>query len=58
MKVKIVNELGETLLTTELKPREFKTGSRGFSASFKVDNGGARYQTSINMVEIGSKPKS
>ena len=37
--------------------REFKTGSRGFYGSGKVTlANGKRYQVSVNVVEIGSKP--
>ena len=38
--------------------REFKTGSRGYFVSGKVNGtDGKRYQVSCNIVEIGSKPK-
>ena len=57
MKVAIRNELGETLATVELEPRTFKTGSKGETAFFKVQNNGKRYQVSVSAVEIGSKPK-
>lgn len=56
MKVAIKSDLGETLTTIELKARTFSTGSRGYNGAFKVDNGGKRYQVTINAVEIGSKP--
>jgi len=58
MKVLIKNDMGETLTTTELKPKTFSTGSRGFNGSFKVENGGKRYQVNVNAVEIGSKPQT
>jgi hypothetical protein len=35
--------------------KQFKTGSRGFYANGKVDFDGKRYQTQIQLVEIGSK---
>ena len=35
----------------------FKTGSRGFRGCGKVQGNDVRYQVSINIVEIGSKPK-
>lgn len=57
LKVAIKTDMGETLSTVELTPTQFKTGSRGYRASFKVQNG-ARYQVSVNAVEIGSKPKA
>ena len=56
MKVKIVSDLGETLVTEELKTCVFKSGSRGHRASFKVGENGTRYQVGIQAVEIGSKP--
>lgn len=57
MKVAVRNDIGETLIQEELKPRVFKTGSRGFYGSFKVSMDGRRYQVSVNAVEIGSKGK-
>lgn len=36
--------------------RTFKTGSRGYWAGGKLVLNGKRYQTSISLVEIGSKP--
>ena len=58
MKVKIVSDLGEILVTEELAPVTYKTGSRGERASFKVGHNGKRYQTNVQLVEIGSKPRS
>jgi len=57
VKVAIKSEIGETLTTVELKAKTFATGSRGYNGAFKVENGGKRYQVTINAVEIGSKPK-
>ena len=55
----IVTELkldsGELITTMYATPREFKTGSRGYSAHKKVEIGGKRYQVQIQIVEIGSK---
>jgi len=43
--------------TAPLKAREFSTGSKGFSGQLKVDGtDGRRYQVSVNVVLIGSKP--
>ena len=56
MKVTVKDDLGETLVTEELRPKEFKTGSRGFYGSFKVSANGRRYQVAVQAVEIGSKP--
>ena len=58
LKVKIVSEVGETLITEDLGPKSFKSGSRGFMATFKVGDNGARYQANVQLVEIGSKPKA
>lgn len=58
MKVALRNEIGETLVTVELNPKTFSTGSRGEHANFKVSNNGKRYQVNVNAVEIGSKPGS
>lgn len=44
------------ILSAEQK--QFKTGSRGFFAMAKVQIGEKRYQVQVQMVEIGSKPKS
>ena len=38
------------------QPKEFKTGSRGFFATGKVQIEGKKYQAQIQLVEIGSKP--
>jgi hypothetical protein len=35
--------------------KQFKTGSRGFYASGKTEIDGKRYQTQVQLVEIGSK---
>ncbi len=36
-------------------PKQFKTGSRGYYANGKLELDGKRYQTQIQLVEIGSK---
>ncbi len=36
----------------------FKTGSRGFFGMGKIQIGEKRYQVQVQLVEIGSKPKS
>jgi hypothetical protein len=40
-----------------LDKKDFKTGSRGFYGTGKMVAGGKKYQISIQVVEIGSKPK-
>jgi hypothetical protein len=37
--------------------KDFKTGSRGYFGTGKMVAGGKKYQISIQVVEIGSKPK-
>jgi hypothetical protein len=46
---------GQLLGTLTLPPKDFKTGSRGFYANAKIEIDGKRYQTQIQLVEIGSK---
>ncbi len=41
-----------TMLVTQ---KQFKTGSRGLFGQGKVEIDGVRYQTQIQLVEIGSK---
>ena len=55
MKISIKSMLGETLITEDLKPKEFKTGSTGYYGNFKVSMEGRRYQVQVQAVEIGSK---
>jgi hypothetical protein len=52
------NDKGEPLSVLTVAPKEFKTGSKGFYANTKVEIDGKRYQVQIQMVEIGSKPKT
>jgi hypothetical protein len=40
-----------------LNKKDFKTGSRGYHATGKMQVGDKRYQCNILVVEIGSKPK-
>ena len=41
-----------------LNKKDFKTGSKGYYGTGKMVAGGKRYQISIQVVEIGSKPKA
>jgi len=36
-------------------PKDFKTGSKGYFTSGKVEIEGKRYQLQVQLVEIGSK---
>jgi len=38
--------------------KEFKTGSKGFFGTAKIQIGEKRYQVQVQLVEIGSKPKA
>ena len=40
-----------------LDKKDFKTGSKGYYGTGKMVAGGKKYQISIQVVEIGSKPK-
>ncbi len=40
-----------------LNKKDFKTGSKGYHATGKIEAAGKRYQVNIQLVEIGSKPK-
>jgi hypothetical protein len=40
-----------------LDKKDFKTGSRGYHGTGKMEAGGKKYQINIQVVEIGSKPK-
>ena len=55
--VKLMNEKGEAIGGLNANSKTFSTGSRGFHGSEKITIAGKRYQTSLQMVEIGSKPK-
>ena len=58
MQAIIKDETGETLGTFALDPKNFSTGSKGFYRSFKVEDGkGQKFQSQVQMVLIGSKPK-
>ena len=48
-------EDGKLLGVFTVSPKDFKTGSKGFYANGKLEFDGRRYQTQIQLVEIGSK---
>ena len=52
------DEKGNLIGVLTLPPKDFKTGSKGFYANTKVDIDGKKYQAQIQLVEIGSKPKT
>ena len=51
----IKNSEGQVLAVMSLPAKDFKTGSKGFYANGKIEIDGKRYQTQIQLVEIGSK---
>ncbi len=53
--VEIKTAEGQTIALLTVDPKNFKTGSRGFYGQGKVDLDGKKYQTQVQMVEIGSK---
>lgn len=55
LKAAIRTDMGETLLTLELDPVTFKTGSRGERGQGKVTVNGKKYQVQVMAVEVGSK---
>ena len=46
---------GQTLALIQVTDKAFKTGSRGFYGNGKIEIAGKRYQTQVQLVEIGSK---
>jgi len=44
-------------ITFELKPKVFKTGSKGYQASGTAGIEGKTFQVNILLIEKGSKPK-
>ena len=58
MKAMFKSPLGETLITLELDPKTFSTGSRGYRGQGKVTMDGKKYQLQVQAVEVGSKPKA
>lgn len=53
--VEIKTAEGQTIALLTVDAKNFKTGSRGFHGQGKIDYDGKRYQTQVQMVEIGSK---
>ena len=50
-------KIGEVEEKFLLKPKEFRTGSKGFHVNGKMHVGDQRYQVNILVVLIGSKSK-
>ena len=53
--VEIKTAEGQTIALMTVEEKNFKTGSRGYHGQGKIDFDGKRYQTQVQMVEIGSK---
>lgn len=53
--VEIKTAEGQTIALMTVEAKNFKTGSRGYHGQGKIDFDGKRYQTQVQMVEIGSK---
>ncbi len=49
---------GKSIGVLSAAPKDFKTGSKGFFGMGKLEIEGKRYQAQVQLVEIGSKPKS
>jgi hypothetical protein len=55
--VEFKSGIGETIGMIVAEVKDFKTGSRGFFGTGKIVINDKRYQTQVQLVEIGSKPK-
>ena len=53
--VELKTDSGQLIGLMTVPPKDFKTGSKGFFTSGKVEVEGKRYQVQVQMVEIGSK---
>jgi uncharacterized protein (DUF2141 family) len=49
------SDAGQVLSVITATAKDFKTGSKGYFTSGKVEVEGKRYQVQVQMVEIGSK---
>ncbi len=55
---KVTLVIGDNVVSEELESKTFSTGSKGFRSSFRMSAGnGVKYMVSVQLVEIGSKPK-
>ncbi len=54
----IKTDEGKLLGVMTLPAKDFKTGSKGYYANGKLEIDGKRYQTQIQLVEIGSKKEA
>lgn len=49
-------ENGEVVGAVAAQAKQFRTGSRGFFGTAKLQVDGKQYQVQVQLVEIGSKP--
>ena len=57
MVAEIRDDNGNLVGLVNLERKTFSTGSVGYNGSGKVFVGGKKHQMSLNLVEVGSKPK-
>ena len=53
--VELKSDTGQLIGLMTVPPKDFKTGSKGYFTSGKVEVDGKRYQVQVQLVEIGSK---
>ena len=53
--IELKTDNGQLIGLMTVPPKDFKTGSKGFFTSGKVEVDGKRYQVQVQLVEIGSK---
>ena len=53
--VELKTDAGQLVGLMTVPPKDFKTGSKGYFTSGKVEVDGKRYQVQVQLVEIGSK---
>ena len=57
MRVTVQDERGQIAGVLEASPKQLKTGSRGYYGTGKINDDSKRYQASVMLVEIHSKPQ-
>ncbi len=53
--IELKTDNGQLIGLMTVPPKDFKTGSKGYFTSGKVEVEGKRYQLQVQLVEIGSK---
>jgi hypothetical protein len=53
--IELKSDSGQLIGLMTVPPKDFKTGSKGYFTSGKVEVEGKRYQVQVQLVEIGSK---